>query len=96
MLLQEALREAEAATKRAGMALATVMRVELRRRFALARAAADAALVCFLEAKDRFGRLDVLASELQRAGGNSGRKPEELEYHLAQSAEFAPAASGSG
>ena len=90
-ILQDALREAEAATKGAEARLASAMVAELRRRAAPARAASQAALAHFLEAQTEHGRLDVLASELLRA---RGRNLQELEYQLTRSAEFGAAAAG--
>ncbi len=84
-LLQDALRQAEATTKRAGRQLADALRAELRRRHPLLRAAADTALKALLQHQEAHGRLDVLASDVQRAA--SGDKPiADLEFMLAQSA----------
>ena len=66
-----------------------VLRAELRRRFPLAQSAAQAAMVRWQEAQAEFGRLDVLASELQRAATNVASRPEDLQPLMARSADVA-------
>ena len=92
-ILQDALRDAEAATKEAEADLASAMVAELRRRAAPARAASQAALARFLEDRENHDRFDRLSSELQRArGGNL----QELDDLLARSEDFAAPAGTVG
>lgn len=90
-LLQEALREAEAATKRARGELVQVYRAELRRRSPIAHAAAAAAVQAFERARAERNRLEVLAMELQRGSSTLARPVSELHALLERSTEFAPA-----
>jgi hypothetical protein len=90
-LLQDALRGAGEATKRAQYKISAVLRSELRRRYPMARAAADAAEARRVEALAEFGRWDVLASELLRAAGDGSMDVADVEFFLDQSADFAAA-----
>jgi hypothetical protein len=94
-LLQDALRGAGEATKRAQYKISAVFRAELRRRYPMARAAADAADAKRVEALAEFGRWDVLASELARAAGDASLDAADVEFFLDQSAELA-ASAGQG
>ena len=85
-ILQDAVRDAEAAAKEAEAALASAMVAELRGRSAPARFASQAALARFLADRENHDRFDRLASELQRA---RGRNLQELDDLLARSDEFA-------
>jgi len=88
-VLQDALRGAGEATKRLQYKVSAVLRAELRRRYPMARAAADAADAKRVEALAEFGRWDVLASELARAAGDGSMDVADVEFFLDQSADLA-------
>ena len=87
-MLQEAIASADAEVKRAEQGVARVLRAELARLAPLAKAEAAAANRLWQEMQERWGVLDVLASELQCASANGATRPAEAEALLRRSAEL--------
>ena len=83
-LLQDALREAEAATKRAEAQLLAVLRAEVSQRLSQVRAAAQAAERRRAQAQVELGDLEALATDLRLAVNDFTQRAADLETVLAR------------
>ncbi len=89
-LLQDALREAEATTKRAEAQLLAVLRAEVSQRMSQVHAAAQAAER--RRAQVELGGLEALATDLRLAMNDYTQRPADLEVVLAHADGVATAA----
>ena len=90
-LLQDALREAEAVTKRAEEELVGLLRAEMGRRLSLVRAAAHAAERRRAQAQVELGDLEALATDLRLAVNDRTQRAADLETVLARADDVATA-----
>ena len=92
-ILQDALRDAEAATKRAEAEMNRLKRAELARRAPLLKAEGAEMRRRGEDETRRGWDLDLLASEALRV---DAKRSEDLDGLLARSAGFGPVAAGAG